>query len=52
MSETLLELHTFQELEVETSIEACVQSVSRSALHHVMRDAHERLRRGLYLLFP
>ena len=52
MSETLLELHVFNELEVETSVEACVQSVSHSALCHVMRDAHEHLKNGPYRLLP
>ena len=51
-SETTLELHAFHELEVETSVEACVQSVSHSALCHVMRDAHEHLKNGPYRLLP
>ena len=37
---------------METSITACVQYVSRSALRRVMRDAHEHLRRGPYRLLP
>jgi hypothetical protein len=52
MSETLLELHAFDELKVETSVEACVQSVSCSALHRMARDAHEHLKRRLYRLLP
>ena len=51
-SETLLELHAFQELEVETFVEACVQSISRSTLRRVMLDAHEHLKRGSYHLLP
>ena len=37
---------------METSIAACVQSASRSALCRVIRDAHEYLRMGLYRLLP
>ena len=51
-SETLLEVYAFNELEVETSVEACVQSVSHSALRRVIRDAHEYLRREPYRLLP
>ena len=53
-SETLPELHTFNELKVKTSVEACVQSVSRLALRRVMRDAHEHLKNGPYrtVCFP
>ena len=52
MSETLPELHAFNELKVKTSVEACVQSVSRLTLRRVMRDAHEHLKNGLYRLLP
>ena len=52
VSETLPELHAFNELKVKTSVEACVQSVSRLTLRRVMRDAHEHLKNGLYRLLP
>jgi hypothetical protein len=45
-------LHAFEELQVETSVAACVQSVLDSALHPGMRDAHEYLKRGPYHLLP
>jgi hypothetical protein len=51
-SEFVLELHAFDELQVETSVAACVQPASCSALHHVMHDAHEYLKRGSYHLLP
>ena len=37
---------------METSIVACVQSVSRSTLRRVIRDAHKYLRREPYHLLP
>jgi hypothetical protein len=45
-------LHAFHELEVETSVEACVQSISRLIFRRVKRNAHEHLKRGLYHLLP
>jgi hypothetical protein len=45
-------LHAFEEVAVETSVAACVQSVSRTALHSVMRDAHDYLQTGPYRLLP
>lgn len=51
-SETVPERHAFTELEVETSIDACVHSVSHSALRRVMRDAYERLKGGRFRLLP
>jgi hypothetical protein len=51
-SEFMLKLHAFEELQVETSVAACVQSVSCSALRRVMHDAHEYLKRGPYHLLP
>jgi hypothetical protein len=51
-SETMLELHGITELDVETSIEACVQLVSRKALRHVLHDAREYLKDGPYHLRP
>jgi hypothetical protein len=51
-SEFVPELHAFEELQVETSIAACVRSISCSAVRRVMRDAHEYLKRGPYRLLP
>jgi hypothetical protein len=45
-------LHAFEEVAVETSVAACVQFVSRTALHSVMRDAHDYLQTGPYRLLP
>jgi hypothetical protein len=36
-------LHAFEEVAVETSVATCVQSVSCTALHSVMCDAHDYL---------
>jgi hypothetical protein len=51
-SEFVPVLHAFETLEVENSIASCVQSVSRIALHSVMRDAHDYLKTGPYRLVP
>jgi hypothetical protein len=45
-------LHAFKEVAVETSVAACVQSISRTALRSVMRDAHDYLQTGPYRLLP
>jgi hypothetical protein len=45
-------LHTFKEVAVETSVAACVQSVSCTALRNMMRDAHDYLQTGPYRLLP
>jgi hypothetical protein len=45
-------LHAFEEVAVETSIAVCVQSVSCTDLHSVMRDAHEYLQTRPYHLLP
>jgi hypothetical protein len=45
-------LHAFKEVAVETSVAACVQSVSCTALHSVMRDTHDYLQTGPYRLLP
>jgi hypothetical protein len=45
-------LHAFEEVAMETSIAACVQSVSRTALRSVMRDTHDYLQIGPYHLLP
>jgi hypothetical protein len=45
-------LHTFEEVAVETSVAACVLSVSRMALRSVMRDVHDYLQTGPYRLLP
>jgi hypothetical protein len=45
-------LRAFEEVAVETSVAACVQSVSRTALHNVMRDVHDYLQTGPYRLLP
>jgi hypothetical protein len=45
-------LCAFKTLEVENSIASCVQSVSRTALHSVMRDTHDYLKMGPYRLLP
>jgi hypothetical protein len=45
-------LHAFEEVAVETSVAACVQSISRTALRSVMRDAHDYLQTGPYRLLP
>jgi hypothetical protein len=37
---------------METSIAACVQSVSRMALHSMMRDTHDYLQTRHYRLLP
>jgi hypothetical protein len=36
-------LHTFEEVAVETSVVACVQSVLCTALRRVMHDTHDYL---------
>jgi hypothetical protein len=51
-SEFVLVLHAFETLEVENSIATCVQSVSHTALHSVMRDAHDYLKTGPYRQLP
>jgi hypothetical protein len=51
-SEYVPVLHVFKTLEVENSIALCVQSVSCAALRSVMRDAHNYLKTGPYLLLP
>jgi hypothetical protein len=51
-SEFVPVLHAFETLEVENSIASCVQSVSRTTLRNVMRDAHDYLRTGSYRLLP
>jgi hypothetical protein len=45
-------LHAFEEVAMETSVAACVQSVSRTALYSVMRNAHDYLQTGPYRLLP
>jgi hypothetical protein len=45
-------LHTFEEVAVETSVAACVQSISRMALRSVIRDAHDYLQTRPYRLLP
>jgi hypothetical protein len=45
-------LHAFEEVAVETSVAACVQSVSHTALRSVMRDAHDYLKTRPYHLLP
>jgi hypothetical protein len=45
-------LHAFEEVAVETSIAACVQSVSCTALHSMMRDMHDYLQTRPYHLLP
>jgi hypothetical protein len=45
-------LHAFEEVAVETSVAACMQSVSRTALRSVMRDVHDYLETGPYRLLP
>jgi hypothetical protein len=47
-SEFIPVLRAFETLEVENSIASCVQSVSRTALRSVMRDAHDYLKTGPY----
>ena len=51
-SEFVPVLRAFETLEVENSIASCVQSVSRTALRSVMRDAHDYLKTGPYRLLP
>jgi hypothetical protein len=51
-SEFVLVLCAFKTLEVENSIASCVQSVSRTALRSVKRDAHDYLKMGPYRLLP
>jgi len=51
-SETVPELRAFDDLDVEMSVEACIQSVCRTALRHVCRDAYPYLRGGPYHLLP
>jgi hypothetical protein len=51
-SEFVPKLHGFKTLEVENSIASCVQSVSRTTLRSVMRDAHDYLKTGPYRLLP
>jgi hypothetical protein len=47
-SEFIPVLRSFETLEVENSIASCVQSISRTALRSVMRDAHDYLKTGPY----
>jgi hypothetical protein len=49
-SEFIPVLCAFEKLEVENSIASCIQSVSRTALRSVMRDAHDYLKTGPYRL--
>jgi hypothetical protein len=51
-SEFVPVLRAFETLEVENSIASCVQSVSRTALCSVMRDARDYLKTGPYRLLP
>jgi hypothetical protein len=51
-SEFIPVLRAFKTLEVENSIASCVQSVSCTALHSVMCDAHDYLKTGPYRLLP
>jgi len=51
-SEFVPVLRAFETLEVENSIASCVQSISRTALRSVMRDAHDYLKTGPYRLLP
>ena len=51
-SEFVPMLRAFETLEMENSIASCVQSVSRTALRSVMRDAHDYLKIGPYCLLP
>jgi hypothetical protein len=51
-SEFVPVLRAFETLEVENYIASCVQSVSRTALRSVMRDAHDYLKTGPYRLLP
>jgi hypothetical protein len=45
-------LHAFEEQEVETSVAACVQSVSRTALRSVMHEVHDYLKTRSYRVLP
>ena len=47
-SEVVPELHAFFELEVDTSIDYYVQSVSRMAMGTIMRELHECLKDGRF----
>jgi hypothetical protein len=51
-SEYMPVLHAFKTLEVENSIASCVQSVSHTTLHSMMRDAHDYLKTRPYCLLP
>jgi predicted transcriptional regulator len=51
-STTHPDLPAFGKVEVETSVEACIQSVCRIALRHICRDAHAYLRDTPYRLLP
>ena len=51
-STTIPGLRAFRDMEVETSVDACVQAVCRTALRHVCRDAYEHLKDGPYRLLP
>jgi hypothetical protein len=51
-SEFIPMLRSFETLEVENSIASCVQSVSRTTLRSVMRDAHDYLKTGPCRLLP
>jgi hypothetical protein len=45
-------LHAFEEVAVETSVAACVQSVLHMALRNVMRDMHDYFQTRPYRLLP
>jgi hypothetical protein len=51
-SEFIPVLRAFETLEVDNSIALCVQSISRTALHSVMRDTHNYLKTRLHHLLP
>ena len=51
-SEVIPELRAFSELEVDTSIDYCVQSISCMAMGTIMRELHERLKDGHFRQLP
>jgi hypothetical protein len=51
-SEFIPVLCAFETLEVENSTASCIQSVSRTTLRSVMRDAHDYLKTEPYRLLP
>lgn len=51
-SDTLPDVKAFTNLEVEMTVDTCVQSVSRSELRHICRDARHYLDGGSYHLLP